>query len=105
MALSRTVGKMKKLLTQIVIDLEKADRGVKAASQRVRVYTIQFEKVAKVYRKESIAAEKSGLVKKTPAAKKAASARPAKLAVKRRATAKLPKKPAKVVKKATKKKR
>ena len=39
-------------------DLQKAEGGNKAASQRVRTGTVRLEKVAKLYRKESIKTEK-----------------------------------------------
>lgn len=50
---------MNDLLCQIAKDLTKAERGNKAASQRVRTGTIKLAKTAKVYRKESISAEKT----------------------------------------------
>ena len=58
MALKDTVHHMKTLLMNICKDLEKASGGNKAASQRVRTQTIKLEKVAKMYRKESVTAEK-----------------------------------------------
>lgn len=83
MALKQTVNEMNQLLAEITQDLQKAEGGNKAASQRVRTGTINLEKVAKKYRKESIAEEKKtkGTAKKAakPAAKKpAAKAAPAK---------------------------
>lgn len=73
MALSETVQSMQELLAQISINLEKAtNRGNKAAAQRVRTSTIQLEKIAKVYRKESVIADKSA-VKKRKATKKNAA--------------------------------
>ncbi|MDF2549107.1 MAG: hypothetical protein K0S07_174 [Chlamydiales bacterium] len=60
---------MRELLEQITKDLEKAENGNKAASQRVRTGTVKLEKVAKVYRKESIVSEKRTKVKKPAAAK------------------------------------
>ena len=55
-------------------DLEKADGGNKAAAQRVRTGSIRFEKVAEVFRKESIASEKrsAGKPRRKPAAKRKA---------------------------------
>ena len=82
MALNNTVKSMRNLLEEIVADLSKAERGNKAAAQRVRVHTIQLEKTAKLYRKESISAEKKES-KAKPSAKKA---------VAKKATAKMPKK-------------
>jgi len=81
MALKETFKHMKDLLTHITHDLDKAESGNKAASQRVRTGTVKLEKIAKRYRKESIQTEKSTKgSKKTakkaaskPAAKKAAS--------------------------------
>ncbi len=70
MALKTTVEKLKRMLLEISHDLEKADRGNKAAAQRVRTTTIQFAKTAKDYRKESIAS--GGKKKKTTAKKKTA---------------------------------
>lgn len=58
MSLKDTVNQMRTLLAEINVDLEKSANGNKAASQRVRVYTIELEKVAKLYRKESVHAEK-----------------------------------------------
>lgn len=70
MALAETVKHVRDLLAGLSIDLEKAAHGNKAASQRVRTGTIKLEKIAKRYRKESIAAEKGG--GKKSAAKKVA---------------------------------
>jgi hypothetical protein len=110
MALKDNIKHLRELLHNISHDLEKAENGNKAASQRVRTGTVRLEKVAKQYRKESIKSEKqtkgtgrrSGKKaaapkkgKATPAkaakkpAKKAHSARPRAFAV-RRPTAKLP---------------
>lgn len=50
MALKDT-AKMRDLLESIQRDLDKAERGNKAAAQRVRTDSIKLEKVAKVYRK------------------------------------------------------
>ncbi len=73
MALKDTIKNLKTLLVGVASDLDKSDGGNKAASQRVRTGTIHLEKVAKLYRRESIQAEKSGSFKKRPkaAAKKA----------------------------------
>ena len=59
MVLKETTKHMKDLLTHIIADLEKADGGNKAASQRVRTGTVKLEKIAKIYRKDSIKHEKS----------------------------------------------
>lgn len=58
MALKETIKHMRELLSQIETDLVKAEGGNKAASQRVRTGTVSLEKLAKVYRKESIHSEK-----------------------------------------------
>ena len=74
MALKDTVKHMRDLLASVVHDLEKADGGNKAASQRVRTGTVKLEKIAKTYRKESIKTEKATKGQKKPA-KKAAKAK------------------------------
>jgi DNA-binding protein H-NS len=72
MALKDTVKKMHALLNEISSDLTKSERGVKAASQRVRTGTIKFAKLAKQYRKESMNSERGGKKeKKSTAGKKA----------------------------------
>jgi hypothetical protein len=88
MALKDTVACMKELLEDLSRDLDKATGGNKAASQRVRTGSIKLEKVAKAYRKESVASEKRGgsRAKKAAPKKAAKKAAPAK-----KATAKLPK--------------
>lgn len=81
MALKNTVKGIQDLLHHITTDLQKAEHGNKAASQRVRTGTIKLEKLAKVYRKESIAEEKKTKGAKKPAKAKAAkAAKPAKAA-------------------------
>lgn len=86
MALKDTVNTMKNLLCTICDDLDRSAAGNKAASQRVRTSSIRFAKVAKMYRKESVAAERKGGGKRGGGSpkKKASSA-------KRRPTAKLKK--------------
>ncbi len=64
MALGETVGKLENLLLMLTKDLMKVGRGNKSAAQRVRVGTIQLEKVSKQFRKESVVAEKSGKFRK-----------------------------------------
>jgi len=73
MALKDTVKRMHQLLSTLKRDLDKAEKGNKAASQRVRTCSIKLEKTAKKYRKESVAA-----AKKRPAKRKAAKKKPAK---------------------------
>ncbi len=58
MAIKDTYANMRDLLSKITLDLAKAEGGNKAASQRVRTGTVKLEKVAKLYRKESIHSEK-----------------------------------------------
>jgi hypothetical protein len=101
MALNQTVTQMKGLLAEITHDLEKSDRGNKAASQRVRTGTIKLEKVAKLYRKESVKWDKQNKGRKKSAAPKkgktAAKAKPAgkaKPATKAKPAAKVKAKPA-----------
>lgn len=64
MALKDTTHHMGKLLEELSEDLPKAVNGNRTAAQRVRTKTIQLAKVAKIFRKESILAEKGGLLKK-----------------------------------------
>jgi hypothetical protein len=66
MALKETMNHINHLLAQVNKDLMKVERGNKAAAQRVRTGTIKLEKIAKLFRKESIAAEKKGLLKRKP---------------------------------------
>ncbi|MES2344836.1 MAG: histone [Chlamydiota bacterium] len=88
MALKDTMNKVKDLLCQISKDIDKSERGNKAAAQRVRTGTIRLEKVAKLYRKESIAAEKKGGMKKPAAKKSAGKKAPVKKAAAKKAPAK-----------------
>jgi DNA-binding protein H-NS len=74
MALKDTIKHLRDLLQDITHDLQKAEGGNKAASQRVRTGTVKLEKIAKLYRKESIRSEKSSTSTKKPA-KKAAVAK------------------------------
>ncbi len=80
MALKDTVKHLRDLLANITQDLEKADNGNKAASQRVRTGTVRLEKTAKAYRKESIKAEKATKGQKKPSKKPAAKKPAAKAA-------------------------
>ncbi|MBS0615667.1 MAG: hypothetical protein JSR58_03840 [Verrucomicrobia bacterium] len=59
MALKTTIAQLKKLLGDIQVNLDRADlKGNKSAAQRVRTGTIKLAKLAKLYRKESMMAEK-----------------------------------------------
>lgn len=71
MALKETTNELRKLLNALQADIEKADGGNKAASQRVRTSTVRLEKVAKRYRKESIVNEKKTKGVRKPAKKAA----------------------------------
>jgi hypothetical protein len=59
MALSETIQTMKEQLQEICRDLDKSIKGNKSAAQRVRTSTVELAKIAKIYRKESLDAEKS----------------------------------------------
>ena len=92
MALKDTMKNLFSLLEGLINDLNKSEKGNKAASQRVRTGSIKLEKVAKKYRKESIAAEKKGTFKKKTtakvakkSAKKVAKKKPVKKVVKKKA--------------------
>jgi hypothetical protein len=64
MSLVDTIHKLEHLISSITKDLPKVHRGNKTAAQRVRTRTIQLEKVAKAFRKESMEAVKAGKLKK-----------------------------------------
>jgi hypothetical protein len=64
MSLAETMNKLETILASIAKDLEKVTRGNASAAQRVRVGTLRLEKVGKQFRKESVAAEKSGRLRK-----------------------------------------
>lgn len=66
MSLKDTMYHLQHLITSVAKDLPKVYRGNKAAAQRVRVSTIQLGRTAKLFRKESVAAEKSGKLKCKP---------------------------------------
>lgn len=58
MGLKETIETMKEQIAAMSQDLEKAARGNHTAAQRVRTDSVQFAKLAKQFRKESIAFEK-----------------------------------------------
>lgn len=64
MSLKDTMNHLNNLLASVAKDLMKVHRGNKAAAQRVRVGTIKLERAAKLFRKESVAAEKGGKLKR-----------------------------------------
>lgn len=71
MTLNETTAKLGNLLSALTKDLIKVGKGNKSAAQRVRVGTLHLEKVGKLFRKESVAAEKTGKFrKKKPKRKK-----------------------------------
>lgn len=78
MSIKDTYKHLRELLSNVMADLEKSDNGNKAASQRVRTGTVKLEKIAKVFRKESISHEKKTKGQKKPSksagAKKAVAA-------------------------------
>jgi hypothetical protein len=59
MALMETVETMKRMLNEMQLELEDVVRGNKAASKRVRKATLNFAKIAKIFRKESVEAGKT----------------------------------------------
>lgn len=67
MSIKDTYKHLRELLSHITSDLEKSENGNKAASQRVRTGTVKLEKIAKSFRKESIATEKKTKGQKKPA--------------------------------------
>lgn len=69
MSLKDTMNHLNHLLTTLTKDLGKVYRGNRTAAQRVRVGTIRLERLAKTFRKESVAAEKSGRLKRKPLSK------------------------------------
>lgn len=77
MSLKDTYKHMRDLLADITQDLLKAEGGNKAASQRVRTGTVKLEKIAKMYRKESIRSEHTSGGSKKSAKKTAKKAAPA----------------------------
>ncbi len=58
MGLKEIIKTMNSMIDKLMEDLKKSERGIKAASQRVRTGTIKLAKIAKIYRKESVVEEK-----------------------------------------------
>lgn len=54
MGLKENIGAMKELIYGMSKDLEKTNKGNRAAAQRVRTASVEFAKVAKEFRKESV---------------------------------------------------
>ncbi|HEX4839018.1 MAG TPA: hypothetical protein VFU89_01095 [Rhabdochlamydiaceae bacterium] len=59
MAMMDTIETMKRMLSEMQMELEDVIRGNKAAAKRVRKATLNFAKIAKIFRKESVEAGKS----------------------------------------------
>ena len=59
MALMDTVETMKKMMVEMQTELEDVARGNKAAAKRVRKATLNFAKIARIFRKESVEAGKT----------------------------------------------
>lgn len=78
MSIKETYKHLRDLLSNVVSDLEKSENGNKAASQRVRTGTVKLEKLAKLFRKESISFEKKNKGVKKPAKSAAKKAAPSK---------------------------
>jgi hypothetical protein len=70
MALKDTINVIRQHLIDLSHNLEKAAKGNRAAAQRVRTESIKFARTAKLFRKESVTAEK-GETKKPKKAGKA----------------------------------
>lgn len=64
MSLEKTIQELRELLNRCTSDLQKTEKGNRAAAQRVRTGTVKLEKVAKRFRKESVAEERTGSFKK-----------------------------------------
>lgn len=64
MSLTDSMQELGQLFHNLSKDLLKVQRGNKAAAQRIRVGTIKLERVAKLFRKESLTAEKKDLLRK-----------------------------------------
>ena len=64
MGFNDTIAQLGRLLSEAISDLSKVYKGNKSAAQRVRVRTINIEKIAKQFRKESVLQEKKTLSKK-----------------------------------------
>lgn len=93
MTVAELIKDLEHLLGQILSDLNKVKKGNRSASQRVRTNTIKLAKLAKIYRKESIAEEKSKkkkgkIIMKRKTRKKAAKSAAPKRKRKRKSTAK-----------------
>ncbi len=58
MALQDTLHHLQLLIEAVAKDLKKVSRGNRSAAQRVRVGTISLQKVGRLFRKESLHAER-----------------------------------------------
>lgn len=74
MSIERFTVQLRSLMNEMLQDLEKAEKGNQTAAQRVRTHSIAFGKIAKEWRKLSIAQgkKKPGKTKTAAKPKKAA---------------------------------
>ena len=70
MSFNDTIAQLGTLLSETISDLSKVHKGNKSATQRVRVSTINIEKIAKKFRKESVLQERKSLSKERVALRK-----------------------------------
>ncbi len=64
MALNDTMQRLHHLIEAVAKDLVKVTRGNRSAAQRVRVGTLHLQKWGKLFRKESLHAERRGSLKR-----------------------------------------
>ena len=64
MSLVDTICELEHLFNRVNDQLTKVRKGNKSAAQRVRVGTLELEKIGKQFRKESLRVEKTGKRKK-----------------------------------------
>lgn len=55
---------MRDIISEMLIDLEKAENGNSTAARRLRVTSVKFNKISHDYRRDSMIAEKKGEFKK-----------------------------------------
>ena len=55
---------MRDIILEMLIDVEKAENGNSTAARRLRVKSVEFNKISRDYRRESMVAEKTGEFKK-----------------------------------------
>jgi hypothetical protein len=59
MPIKDTTKALRLLLEEMATDLNKSEKGNRAAAQRVRTSSIKFAKIAKLFRKESVAEDRN----------------------------------------------